>query len=163
MTDKRSEVYREVTPEALTEARGIVSLARHGALAAVGTSGHPVASRVAVASLEGGRVPLLFVSGLAAHTPQLRADPRCSLLVGELGKGDPMANPRVTLVCRAREILRDGAEHEELRAVWLAAHPKAKVYVDLADFVFMRLGVEAVSFVGGFGRAYTISGEEWLG
>jgi putative heme iron utilization protein len=117
---------------------------------------------VAVASLEGGRRPLLFVSALAAHTPQLRADPRCSLLVGDMGKGDPLANPRVTLQCRAREILRGGAEHRALREVWLAAHPKAKVYVDLADFVFMELDVAAVSFVGGFGRAYAIGREAWM-
>ena len=120
--------------------------------------GHPMTSRVAVASLGEGRVPLLFVSALAAHTPQMRADPRCSLLVGDMGKGDPLTNPRLMLTCRAHEL----AWTEALRETWLAAHPKGRVYVDLADFVFVELRVEAVSFVGGFGRAYAISGAVWM-
>lgn len=163
MTEKRPDVYRATTPEALAEARGIVAAARIGALGTLMPGGHPMATRVAVASLDEGRTPLLFVSSLSAHTPQLRADPRCSLLVGGVVKGDPLASPRVTLTCTAREVARGSEDHVAMREVWLAAHPKAKVYIDLTDFVFIRLAVEAVTFVGGFGRAFAISGEEWAG
>ena len=65
--------------------------------------GHPLASRVGVATDADG-APLILVSHLSAHTPAMLADPRCSLLVGEPGKGDPLAHPRVTLVCRAERL-----------------------------------------------------------
>lgn len=159
MTEERPNVRHAVTSEVVAEARGILTAVRHGALATLKPDGAPMATRVAVATVDGGRSPLLYVSSLVGHTPNLRADPRCSLLVGDVGKGDPLANPRLTLTCRAIEVARSDA----LREIWLAAHPKARVYVDLTDFVFMRLAVEGVSFVGGFGRAHMISGEAWMG
>ena len=63
-------------------------------------TGAPLASRVGVATDIDG-APLILVSMLSAHTPAILADPRCSLLVGEPGKGDPLAHPRLTLICRA--------------------------------------------------------------
>jgi putative heme iron utilization protein len=52
------------------------------------------------------------------------------------------------------------ADPEALRAAYLAAQPKAGLYVDLPDFAFMRLAVESVSYNGGFGRAYAIGWDE---
>lgn len=158
--DAANRVLQPTTPEAVAEGRAILAAARHAALATLAPDGFPMASRVGIASLD-GRTPLLLVSSLAAHTPQLRADPRCALLVGEVVKGDPLANPRLMLKCRARELRRDTAEGTAARETYLAAHPKSQLYIDLADFSFMVLGVEAVTFVGGFGRAFAISAAEW--
>ena len=147
---------RETTPEALAEARALLAKARHGALATLDpTDGHPMASRVALAHLEEG-TPFVLVSDLSAHSGALKADPRCSLLVGEVGKGDPLAYPRLTLKCRAEPLPRTA----ELRARFLEVHPKAELYIDLGDFSFFSLKLEAVSFVAGFGRAYRFSGAE---
>jgi heme iron utilization protein len=149
---------RETTPEALAEARVLLAKARHGALATLDPAdGHPMASRVALAQLDDG-TPFVLVSGLSAHSAALRANPRCSLLVGEVGKGDPLAYPRLTLKCRAEALPRSA----ELHATFLAAHPKAELYIDLADFSFFRLLPEAVSYVAGFGRAYRFSGAQML-
>ena len=40
-----------------------------------------------------------------------------------------------------------------MRARYLQRNPKAKLYVDFADFAFFRLAIDNVHFNGGFGRA----------
>jgi putative heme iron utilization protein len=160
--DKPREVLRELTPEALAAARGILGKADHGALATLAPAdGWPIVTRVGLALLDGHR-PLIAVSALAAHTGALRADPRCALLVGEVGKGDPLAHPRLTIRCRAEEIT-DPARRAAARETYLAAHPKAVLYVDLPDFAFMVLDPQSVSYNAGFGRAYAIEGAEFRG
>jgi putative heme iron utilization protein len=155
MTEARN-VLRDVTPEAIAEVRGMIAAARFGALASLAPAdGWPVATRVGLAVHEG--MPLILISGLAAHTAALRADPRCSLLIGEVpDKGDPLAFARVTLTCLAVEIERN----EAVRSAYLGAQPKAELYVDLPDFTFMRLEVQSASYNAGFGRAYAIGGDE---
>lgn len=39
-----------------------------------------------------------------------------------------------------------------MRELYLAAQPTAAYYVDFGDFVFLRLGVESIRYVGGYGR-----------
>jgi putative heme iron utilization protein len=158
MTEARG-VLRDVTPEVVAEVRAMIGTARYGALATLAPNdGWPVATRVGLAVHEGS--PLILISALAAHTAALRADPRCSLLIGEVpDKGDPLAFARVTLKCRAVEVARGDA----VRAAYLQAQPKAELYLDLPDFTFMRLLVESASYNAGFGRAYAIGGEALRG
>jgi heme iron utilization protein len=163
MAENVKSVLRELTPEAIAEAKALVRAADHAALAVLepGT-GWPLASRVGLATLPDG-TPLILISALAAHSAALDADPRCSLLVGTVGKGDPLAHPRITLVCRAAVIERQSAVGMEARTRYLAMHPKAAIYIDLPDFRFFRLAIERASFNGGFGRAYAIEGERLIG
>lgn len=148
-----SNGLRAVTPEVMAEVRAMIAGARYGALASLSPQdGWPVATRVGLAVHEG--MPLILISALAAHTAALRADPRCSLLIGEVpDKGDPLAFARVTLKCRAVEMARG----EAVRAAYLRAQPKAELYVDLPDFAFMRLEIESASYNAGFGRAYALT------
>ena len=157
MADK--QVLRDVTPEVITAARELLAGARYGALATLAPAdGWPAATRVGLAVHEG--MPLILISALAAHTAALRADARCSLLIGEVpDKGDPLAFARATLKCRAVELARN----EEVRTAYLRAQPKAELYVDLPDFAFMRLEVESVSYNAGFGRAYAFGRDELRG
>lgn len=100
-----------------------------------------------------GGAPLLLVSTLSQHTAALRANPACSLLVGQPGpKGDPLTHPRLTLQARA-----EVADKAALRAVWLARHPKAALYIDFGDFIMLRLVVSAAFLNGGFGRAFHLT------
>ncbi len=159
MAEEKPDLRQAVTPEVIAEARAILDEARFGTLATLDPhDGHPVATRVNLARDAEGR-PMIFVSALAPHTPALRQDGRCALLVGEPGKGDPIAHPRLSLRCHAREIVGSRAEGAALKPHWLAAHPKAKLYIDLPDFTFFVLEPERVSFVAGFGRAYEFAGE----
>jgi putative heme iron utilization protein len=163
MGGNAANVLRELTPEVLSEARALVRGAQSAALAVLEPeTGHPLVSRVGLATLADG-TPLIILSRLAAHSSALDADKRCSLLIGEPGKGEPLAHARIMLVCRARPIPPGGQEAEEARERYLAVHPRAAIYVDLPDFRFFALDVERARFNAGFGRAYAIAGEQLLG
>ena len=97
---------------------------------------------------------------LAAHTKALLASPRCSLLIGEPGKGDPLAWPRISLQCDAEQIGSDNPEREHLRARFLRRHPKASLYIDFPDFMFFRLVPASASLNGGFGKAYALTPDD---
>lgn len=157
MENKPRDVIRETDAEAIRLAKTLIRTARFGALAAIEPdTGAPLASRVGVATDADG-TPLILVSQLSAHTKAILADPRCSLLVGEPGKGDPLAHPRITLICRAARLEAGTPESERAERRYLNRNPKAKLYVGLGDFSFFRLEVERASLNGGFGKAYLLS------
>lgn len=137
-------------------ARELLRSARSGTLATLGADGHPAASLVSLAT-DGDGTPLILVSALSGHTGNLRADPRCSLLLARSGKGDPLAHPRITLKLRARQVSREGPEAERIRRRFLARQPKAALYADFGDFSFFALQIEAASLNGGFGRAFELT------
>jgi len=155
------DVFQPVTDAVRTEVRTLIGEARHAALASLQPgSGHPLASRVGLACFADG-TPLIFISALAAHTGALLADPRCSLLVGTPGKGDPLAHARVSILCQA-EVITDAQEISAARKCYLAAHPKAQLYIDLPDFRFFRLRPLEASFNGGFGRGFRLEAADLL-
>ncbi len=151
------DVGRETDAGAVRLGKTLLRGARFGALAVLDAeSGAPLASRVGVATDADG-TPLILVSGLSAHTGALLADPRCSLLLGEPGKGDPLAYPRVSLICRAQKVPAGAADRERCERRYLNRNPKAKLYAGLGDFSFFRLEMESASLNGGFGRAYRLA------
>ena len=157
MDDKPKDVIRETDAEAVRLAKTLTRTARFGALAVIEPdTGAPLASRVGVATDADG-TPLILVSQLSAHTRAILADPRCSLLVGEPGKGDPLAHPRITLICRAMKLEPGTPERVRAERRYLNRNPKAKLYVGLGDFSFFRLEVERASLNGGFGKAYLLT------
>jgi len=133
-----------------------VSLMRDQRVATLATlereTGFPLATLVTTALDEDG-VPLVLVSELSAHTRNLAADPRFSLLFARSGKeaqkGDPLNHPRVTLIGTARVSADPGARHR-----FVKQNPKAKLYADFADFKVLRLEPERVHLNGGFGKAH---------
>jgi putative heme iron utilization protein len=124
-------------------------------------TGHPFASRVLTGTDIDG-VPVILTSMLATHTKALLNDPRCALLFGEPGKGDPMAWPRITVLCDAERIPHDSESDSRTRSRFLRRHPKAKLYASFRDFAFFRLVPKSASLNGGFGRAYIISGDDLI-
>ena len=153
-------VIRPTDDEARRNAKELVRVARFGALAAIeqGT-GHPLASRVAVATdLDG--TPVILTSQLSGHTKAIEETPACSLLCGEPGKGDPLAHPRITLFCQAVPVDRGSAQHARVRRRYLSRHPKAELYVDFPDFGFFRLEIDRASLNGGFGKAFELGSSD---
>ena len=160
MTDEPTAVLRETDDDARRLARTLLRSAGYAAMAVIDPeAGFPAISRVLVGTDSDG-VPVILVSGLSAHTRALDKDPRASLLVGEPGKGDPLAHPRLSVVCLAEKVARDTPHHQRLRTRFLARHAKAKLYIDLADFRFLRLVPQSASLIGGFARAYRLAGDE---
>ena len=160
MDGKPKDVIRKTDAEAIRLAKTLIRSARYGALAVIepGT-GAPLASRVGVATDVDG-TPLILVSLLSAHTKAIIEEPRCSLLVGEPGKGDPLAYPRITLVCRAAKLDPGTLARARAERRYLNRNPKAKLYVGLGDFSFFRLEVERAGLNGGFGKAYLLSRDD---
>ncbi|TPI44698.1 HugZ family protein [Mesorhizobium sp. B2-9-1] len=162
MTEPKKDVIRETDAEAIRLAKTLIRSARFGALAAIepGT-GAPLASRVGVATDIDG-APLILISMLSAHTGALLADPRCSLLLGEPGKGDPLAHPRISLACRALRLERGSADQIRAERRYLNRNPKAKLYAGLGDFSFFRLEPERASLNGGFGKAFLLDRDDFI-
>ncbi len=161
MADKPS-VLRETDDEAREQARTLLRGARFGTIAAIDPeTGYPNASRVLLANAPDG-TPAVLVSALSAHTKALDRDPRCSLLTGEPGKGDPLAHPRLTVQADATSVERGSRMHGWLRQRFLNRHPKAELYIDFPDFRFVLLKPVMASLNGGFGRAYALSGADLI-
>ena len=95
--------------------------------------------------------PLILISTLAEHTKNLLADERASLIVHPCAE-DAQAGGRVTLVGRARPV----EEKAALRARYLRYLPQAEQYFDMHDFRFFRLEIEAVRYIGGFGKIHWV-------
>lgn len=156
----KTDPILETDADALRLAKTLLRSARFGAVATLDpTDAAPQVTRVAVATEIDG-APLILVSTLAAHTRALEADPRCSLLVGEPAKGDPLAHPRLTLKARAERLERGTPEHAHAERRYLNRHPKARLYAGFADFSFYRLAPESAALNGGFARAYRLTRSE---
>ncbi|KQV38242.1 MULTISPECIES: HugZ family protein [unclassified Rhizobium] len=162
MTDKPS-VLRDTDDEARKLARTLLRSARSAALAVLepGENGFPFVSR-ALIGIDIDGTPVILISKLSTHTQALTLDNRCSLLVGEIGKGDPLAHARMTVQCLAEKVERDDTRHLRLRERFLRRHPKAELYVDFPDFAFFRLTPQRASLNGGFGRAYALDGPDLM-
>lgn len=142
-------------------ARDLIATAPHAALGVLDPeTGAPFVTRIALGTDDTGH-PVTLISTLARHTAALKSDPRASLLVGEPGpKGDPLTHPRLTLGATASFVDRDTPEHRALRTRWLATHPKAKLYIDFADFGFVRFTPTGALLNGGFGKAYVLAPDD---
>jgi heme iron utilization protein len=161
LASEPKEVLRPLDAAAVRQAKVLLRTARFGALAVLDlASGAPLASRVAVATDCDG-APLILVSSLSAHTGALEADGRCSLLVGEPGKGDALAHPRLSIACNAR-LVSDEADRIRAAGRFLRHLPKAALYADLPDFRYLRLQPLEASLNGGFGKAYRLSADDLL-
>ena len=156
MTRDAPSPIRPTDDDARALARRLIGTARFGALAVLHPdTGLPHVTRVAIAT-EGSGSPVTLISELSLHTRALHADPRACVLLGELeDRGDPLTHPRLSLDVMARFVPR-GALHDSLRARWLQHHPKAKLYVDFADFAFVQLVPRGAALNGGFGKAFQL-------
>ena len=141
--------------DAIGLARHLLRTIRSGALATLDPQdGTPFVSLVTIATDTDG-TPLMLLSRLSAHTRNLLADPRASLLFSAGGKGDPLAHPRLTVTGRATQ----SAEPRH-RARFLARHPKAALYADFPDFGFFALEPGAGHLNGGFAKAAVLKADE---
>jgi putative heme iron utilization protein len=138
-------------------ARELLDGAKTAALAVIHPETQaPYVGRIAFATTPDG-TGLSLVSGLATHCQALRADPRASLLLGDVSpRGDPLNQPRLTIHAQAHFCDPATAAHSDLRALWLSYHPKSKLYIDFADFVFVQFQIVGANLYGGFAKAYAL-------
>lgn len=162
--DRQSPIIMGEAPSHAERARTLVHAVRRGTLCTImpppigstdrdggNVAGYPYGSVVNFV-LDAAGNPLLLTSALAEHTRNFKHDPRASLFIQETAEGanDALALGRVTLLGRVEAVADE--EREEVSARYLEAHADARYYVDYRDFAFYRLRVEAIRYIGGFGR-----------
>ena len=125
--------------------------------------GKPFASMVPfAATTAGGRLRLVVhVSGLAAHTRDMRSTPDVCLMMmaPESEAVPPQALPRVSITGRAAFIGTDDPEHGVLAAAYLGKFPEAADLFQFADFSIVAIEPASARFVAGFARAMTLTRE----
>lgn len=157
----KRDPFRPIDDNARLRARHLIEGATFGAIGVL-DNGTPAVTRIALGTAPDG-APVSLVSDLSSHTQALEADPTCSLLIGEPGpKGDPLTHPRLTLFAIACFVDRGSSEHTILRADYLSQNPKAKLYIDFADFRLVRFDITSALLNGGFGKAYKMSSSDLL-
>ncbi|MEO1494164.1 MAG: DUF2470 domain-containing protein [Pseudomonadota bacterium] len=152
---EEKDVLQPVDDDVRRTAKTFLRTARYGALATLDPATRtPMASRVSLSTASSG-APVFLISQLSGHFGALENDPRASLLIGEPGRGDPLAHPRITVFGKAHKATGDLSAM--LRTRFLARHPKAELYADFGDFAFWCLEIEGASFNGGFGKAHVMT------
>lgn len=144
-----------------TEARGLLLAAWQGILSTNSREvpGYPFGS-VAPYCLDATGRPLILISELAQHTKNLRADPRCSLIVVAPGE-DLQANARLTLVGDCHP-LADAPAIEAAAARYYRYFPESTDFHRIHDFRFFRLEPVRCRYIGGFGRIHWVAPEAVL-
>lgn len=152
---------RPTDEEARQTARDLLAAAAYGALGVLDPeTGAPVVTRIALAQTDNGDITTL-ISDLSAHTVALRQNATASLLVGEPGdKGDPLTFPRMSIAAEADFVDRSSETGQHIRDHWLRHRPKTKLYIDFADFNFVRFKPVSIALNGGFGKAYNLTPDD---
>ena len=132
-------------------------------LGTASADGLPEAS-VAAALLAADGAFVIFVSGLAAHTRNLRENPRASVLLAEpeTATTSALARRRLTFTCNAETVPRESTAHPELVTAFRAKFgPTIDVLAGLPDFQFVRLTPQRGRVVVGFGAAFEVDPRDW--
>lgn len=130
-------------------------------LATTSSEGVPEASYAPYVSTQGDYY--IFISELAAHTRNLKQTKRCSVLfIEDEDKTNQLfARKRATLQCDAVEITRQMPSCEPILQLFDEQFGKFfGMLRQLPDFHLYRLSPKTVSYVAGFGKAYTLTGSD---
>ncbi len=147
--------------EAAHAARLLLAGALAGALGTINNDGSPLVTLVALATLPDG-TPLMLLSDLAAHTQNIRRDPRASLLVeGDPAAADPMTAARLSV--HGRIACLSAAEIAGAKPVFIQKHPGSEPYDRELDFAYYTLEIEGARFNQGFGRFRKLGRDDFLG
>ncbi len=156
----KKDPIRTTDQEARELAQRLIRDMKHAVLGTLDPdSGTPLLTRIAIQTDRDG-CPMALLSGLAAHSRAIKADPKAGLMIADdtVAKGDPMTHARLSILARAVPAEPD----PERRARWLANDPKATVYIDLPDFTFWRLEPQSALLNAGFARAYRLEPQDML-
>ena len=141
----------------------LARLVRARSTAALGTlhGGAPYVSMVPYAIAADGSGLLIHVSTLAAHTKDMLADARVSLLITEAegAEKSPLGLERVSVQATAERVAAGAAGLPAFRAAYLARFPDAEQMFGFADFSIFLIRPLSARFVAGFGQAHSLTAE----
>lgn len=135
-------------------------LVRACRVAALGTLREhvPLVSMTPYAVLPAPFAFIVLVSGLAAHTRDMLADPRVSLLVMEPERADEPVHSlaRLTIIGDAAPLPLTDSNYAAARAAYAMRFPEMIGLFDLADFGLFGIQPRSVRVVAGFAQAQSI-------
>jgi putative heme iron utilization protein len=150
-------------PDPLAAVLRLLLLDRSTAALATLHDGRPAVSMIPFAACLGpmGLRLVTHVSGLAAHTREMRSCPDVSLLITAAETADtmPQALARISIPARAEFVAADHSDHEVLKTVYLAKFPDAASLFQLGDFSIVAFVPQPARLVAGFARAVTLPPE----
>jgi len=139
--------------------------------------GYPFGSVVPFTVDKFGR-PVILTADIAAHTMNLRKDPRATLFVSDPhAEGDPQSSWRVGIIGDMQRILPRGKkskylegseviepeEYNEIHARYVERVPNAEAYIKQHSFDYWRMNtVVTARYIAGFGRICWVEGERLL-
>jgi heme iron utilization protein len=139
--------------------------------AKAGLEGYPFGSVVPYALDERGR-PVLLLANIAAHTANLRKDPRASLFVRQPRlEGDPQKGWRLTLMGTLRRLVINDdegqrvteEEHAHVHARYAERVPEVVEYQRTHGFDYWRFEeMVKVRYIAGFGKICWLEGDDLL-
>ena len=148
-----------------SEALALKSLLEKQPVAALATlhKGGPAVSMVPFAVLPGGTGFVIHVSRLATHTNDMLVSPAVALLVTASPEDEetPLALPRASIQGVVHQCEPDSSEYQEARATYLAKLPDAEELFTFSDFSLFIVEPTALRYVAGFGRAMSLTTEQF--
>ena len=148
-------------PEAIDHA--VRELLEAQRIASLGTlhDGEPYVSMVPFAVLAGGPEFVIHVSALAAHTKDMLAEPKVSLLVIAPANPEipPQATARLTIQGDATQVDEGDARHASAKRAYMDRFPQSAQTFALPDFSIFLIRPRALRFVGGFAQAKSLTPE----
>jgi putative heme iron utilization protein len=85
--------------------------------------------------------PLVFLSDLAVHTKNIKADSKASIFVTEPSKEAKLDNPRVTLI--GKMVVVPEKELKAAKELYFKRFPEAKIYEDFHHLLRRRVWSKA--------------------
>lgn len=142
--------------------RALLRSQRVASLGTIGDDGAAMVSMVPFSLEPALGCMVIHVSDLAAHTRNLQARPRVSLLVMQSeAPGEPVhALPRATFDGVATVLPSDTEPWRLCRAAYLQRFPDVEFMTQLSDFKLVAIDITAARHVAGFGSARSIEGDE---
>ncbi len=144
------------------ELRHLLHERRTAAMGSVNVDGTAMVSMVPYAIEFSATCLVIHVSSLAAHTGNLMRQSAVSLLVTAAEvPGEPVhALPRATLRGRAQVPTPDSPHWHLARTAYLARFPEAAAMMELGDFRLVRIHIDQIRQIAGFGAARTVDAQE---
>lgn len=136
-------------------ARRLLTAAYDGILSthSVDVPGYPFGS-VMPYCLDRAGCPVILIASIAQHTHNLRANPKCSLIVMDRSAPDLQASGRLTVLADAAAI-----QDEDVAERYYRYFPESRDYHRTHDFAFYRLQPVRARYIGGFGRIHWVAAE----
>ena len=122
--------------------------------------GYPFGSVTPYCADGAGR-PVIYISEIAQHTKNIKADSKVSLTVvdSHTPDGDVQSRGRVTLIGNAAPI---PPGDQRARQRYLRRLPESQPYDQTHDFAFYRIDLVQIRFIGGFGQIHWVKPAEFL-